>query len=289
MKSLVNCKSTEDLVGELLVRFNTPVNAGKVAVWVEGLNWRVYRRFFDRDKIIEHGKASGVQILEGHKLFKEKRPNLHSVVIKDADFLRLEGYDMDEDPNVFYADGHDVEMMMMKQEMVREELCNVFELSEDDRGIFDDVFDDLKALSYFKWYDCRRRTCYSYKSLGKVQHDSSELRSLEWIENQVFAESKSTWDNSNHDTPFVRINPDGVGDFMNDNPAADRYEMTNGHDYINRLCLHIKNRTRYVRSEESLNDTLVASFKMDVFSQTNLHSSLRSWCDANVDIMKRAI
>lgn len=289
MKSLVNSVSTESLVSRMILKLSNPENRKKVIVWVEGKNWRVYRKFFNPELIIEYGKAGGDQILEGHYILKSKVPSQNSIVIKDADFKRLEGHNLTADPNVFYTDGHDVEMMMIKQEKVQNGICEGFEYEGDRNQFFDEVFNDLYYLSYFKWYDHHYKHCYSYEPMSKVRQNQANLMDLDWIENKVYDCSKSKWDNSNHSTPFVRINTDDVKDFISKNQPVDRHEITNGHDYYNRLCLHIEDKTQYVRNEDSLNDTIIAHFGGEQFEQTDLYKSLRTWCDANIDILQKAV
>lgn len=289
MKTLVNCVSTDNLLYTLFAKLSKPENRKKVVVWGEGTDWRVYRKFFDADKIIEYGKCGGEQILEGHRRLKAKVPSQMSIVIKDADFKRIEGHNMQADPDIFYTDGHDVEMMMVKQEKVRNGICDGFEYEGEHDRFFDEVFHDLYSLSYFKWYDYHYKRCYAYGALGKVRQTQANLTNLDWIEMKVHGASKSTWEESNHDTPFVRINPDEVKEFIAQHQPVDCYEITNGHDFINRLCMHVENKTKYVRNEECMNDTVISHFDSEQFEQTALHKSLRAWCDTHINILRKAI
>lgn len=286
MKSLASSLSPEMMVGQLILKLGNPNYRQKVVVWTEGKDWRIYRKFFDPDKIINYGMGSCEQIEKGHHLLKSRVPSIKSIVVKDADFKRLEGDDMDADSNVFYTDGHDVEMMMIKQEKVRNGVCDGFEYDGDKNQFFDDVFLDLYYLSYFKWFDCHHKRCYSYRPMGKVRQERTELHDLTWIENKLYQCSRSCWDGSNHSTPFVRINPNDVSEFIRNHQPIDRCELTNGHDFCNRLCMHIEQKTRYVRNEEEINDTLIAHFDDEQFKYTNLYRSLKAWCDANVNILK---
>ena len=286
MKSLASSLSPEMMVRQLILKLANPSYRQKVVVWTEGKDWRVYRKFFDPDKIISHGMGSCEQIDKGHHLLKNSIPSIKSIVVKDADFKRLEGDDMDADSNVFYTDGHDVEMMMIKQEKVRNGVCDGFEYDGDKNQFFDDVFFDLYYLSYFKWFDCHHKRCYSYRPMGKVRQEQTDLHDLTWIEKKLYQCSKSCWDDSNHSTPFIRINPNDVNEFIRNHQPIDRYELTNGHDFCNRLCMHIEQKTRYVRNEEEINDTLIAHFDDEQFKDTNLYRSLKAWCDANVNIMR---
>lgn len=290
MKTLIDSVSAEGMVGHIKMKAIKPENQDKVVVWVEGKDWRVYRGFFDPDKIIEAGKVGCKQIIEGHRKLKSKEPNKKSIVIVDSDFNRLEGKDLDADPNIFYTDGHDVEMMMMMSKKVRHRLSITFEFAKDCEHYFDEVFHDLHLLSYFKWYDHHHKRCYSYKPLGKVQQSQENLHNLEWIENKLHACSKLQWESSNHSTPFVPIAVDDVRKFINEHAPVDRYEITNGHDFYNRLCLHIKKMNKeYTRDEDSLKDSVLTSFDNEQFEKTKLHKSLRSWCDKNVDILSKAM
>ena len=289
MKTLKESVSAEAMVGHMKMKSIRPENKDKVVVWVEGKDWRLYRRFFDREKIIEFGKVGCKQIIEGHHKLKAKEPNMKSVVIIDSDFNRLEGRDLEADPNIFYTDGHDVEMMMMKSEKVRLGLSEVFEIDGNHEQFFLNVFHDLHFLSYFKWYDHHHQKCYSYEPLSKVQQSQKNLKNIEWIENQLRNCSKSKWERSNHNTPFVPIEVKDVQKFIEEHTPVDRYELTNGHDFCNRLCLHIKkNKKEYARDEDSLKDSVISLFDNEQFQKTQLHKSLRSWCDENVDILTKA-
>ena len=290
MKSLINCISTEKLVSTIIIILSKPENREKVVVWVEGKDWRVYHKFFDTDKIIEYGKCGGEQILDGHNRLKTIVPSQMSIVIKDADFKRLEGHDMQSDPDIFYTDGHDVEMMMVKQENVQNGICDGFEYEGDRGRFFDEVFHDLYSLSYFKWYDCHNNRCYAYAPLKNVRKiNQTDLLNIYWIERKVHACSEHAWNTSNHGTPFVSIKPEDVRMFMSEHQSVDKYEITNGHDYFNRLCFQIEEKTKYVRNEETLNDTVIAHFNNDQFKKTKLHTSLRVWCDNNIDILCKTI
>lgn len=287
MKTVVSTLSPEKLVDEMILRLNTPVNSNKVVVWVEGKDWRVYRKFFNSNKIIEAGSAGGLVITEAHNKLRKKKPFQKSIVIRDADFKCLEGVSLSADPDIFYTDGHDVEMMMLKQPVVRQKVCEVFEYTGDVSKFYEDIFKELSPLSYFKWFSYHNGKCYAFEPLGKLmQYKSADLMNLTWIENMTYDCSKSKWEQSNHSTPFVRINVTDVVSFMNANPNVNMYEITNGHDFCNRLAMHIKTKTNYVRNEESINDSIMVSFDYEQFKNTDLHKSLKAWCDANVDILR---
>lgn len=285
MKSLANSISTEHLVGQVVMKLSKQENREKVIVWVEGKDWRVYRKFFNPSMIIEHGAVGGGQVIEGHKKIKAMPPWQKSIVIKDADFKRLEGDEIEDDSNIFYTDGHDVEMMMIKQDKVRVGICTTFEYLDDYELFFTEVFDDLFYLSYFKWYDFHFKFNYSYTPMGKVRQKSACLKDLNWIENHLQDCSKALWNKSNHANPFIAINPDDINDFIAKHPNVDRYEITNGHDYYNRMCMHLGNKTKYSRNEECINDTIISYFDNEQFQNTSLYKALRLWCDTNVDIL----
>ena len=288
MRTLKESLSADFSVDEVIHKLSNPENRKKVVVWVEGKDWRIYRDFFNPEKIVESGESGCNQIVNGHRKLKALMPSMKSIVIVDADFNRREGMDLDANPDIFYTDGHDVEMMMMMSEKVRLGLCRVFEYTGDCEHFFDEVFHDLHFLSYFKWYDHHHQKCYSYEPLSKVQQSQKNLKNIEWIENQLRSCSKSKWEHSNHDTPFVAINVDDVEKFIQEHTPVDRYEITNGHDFCNRLCLHIKNiqsEKKYVRDEDSLKDSVISLYDKEQFQKTNLHRSLRSWSEENVDIL----
>lgn len=286
MKTVVSTLSPDALVDQMILTLNTPLNSNKVVVWVEGKDWRVYRKFFKSDKIIEAGSAGGLVITEAHNKLRRMRPSQKSIVIKDADFGRLEGVSLSADPDIFYSDGHDVEMMMLKQPVVRQKVCEVFEYTGDVDKFYNDIFTELTPLSYFKWYSYHNGNSYSFKDLSKLRQPKQDLMNLTWIESTTYKCSESKWNGSNHSTPFVRIDVTDVENFMNANSSVDMYEVTNGHDFCNRLAMHIQAKTHYVRNEDSIKDSIMVSFDYEQFKNTDLHKSLKNWCSANVDILK---
>ena len=289
MAALRKSMNADLMLGQLIMKLNRPENRKKVVVWVEGKDWRFYRKLFDEDKILEFGMGGGDFILEGHNKLKKKCPKQLSIVIHDADFLRLNGVDLTADPNVFYTDAHDVEMMMMKHPDVRKDICDTFEVKGDRKRFYEKVFGDLYYLSYFKWFNNKESRGYAFDPLSKVQQSQAKLSDLDWIEGKLHACAESRWVAKDNPRPFKPIKTDEIKEFIRENSPVDPYEITTGHDFYNRLCLHIKNETPYARDEEGLKDTVVTSYDCSKFETTSLYQALNDWCADNIDILKRAV
>lgn len=277
-------------------------NRNKVAVWVEGKDWRFYNKFFKCDKVLQVGRINGHtgnSVIEGYTEFKKQCPNRLAIVIKDADFKRLEGEPLDEDANVFYADGHDHEMMCMKQKEVRQCMLDTFVVDEDVNLFYDGVFQELEMLSYFKWYNVHHKCGYSLKDHPSVyQTETALLNDFTWIENNTYDVSLGKRKKNNPDPTQVtleHINPTEVEKFMLDKKLMhpDKYELTNGHDFVNRLNRklkpYIKSLKINISDEEGLKNTIYPSFTHEAFRQTNLYVSLCAWCERNqTDILRES-
>lgn len=277
-------------------------NRNKVAIWVEGKDWRFYNKFFNRDKVLQVGRMNGHtgnSVIEGYKELKKQYPNRLAIVIKDADFNRLEGERLDEDDNVFYADGHDHEMMCIKQKAVRQSVLDTFNVDADVDSFYDKVFEDLEILSYFKWYNVHHKCGYSLKDHPSVSKtETASLKDFEWIENNTYERSlgKRKKKSPNPDQVTLKhINPTEVERFMVEKKMMhpDKYELTNGHDFVNRLnhnlMPHFKRLNISLKDEDGLKNTIYPSFTHEAFKQTNLYVSLRGWCERNqTDILRES-
>lgn len=290
-KSLKNLDTIEQQVNRIYMTMQHPANKNKVAVWAEGKDWRLYGRFFDNNKIIKCGKTGSSIALNGFNLLKSKKSNLNTIVILDADFRRINGQNLNSDPCIFYTDGHDQEMMCLKYEKVRNGILENFDIEIDQNQFYDDIFSQLEDISFFKWYNTCYNCHYSTHLLSSSISTCSTLSGFAWIESTLYQSSLGNLrkNNPNPQITLDHIDPNAVQQFKNEKSPTDKFELTNGHDFIIRMNFLLKNEledSKYYRNEEGIKDTIYSYFTPE-FEKTNLYNSLRDWCNANVDILKK--
>lgn len=269
------------------VQESVPKSVGKdkVKVWVEGNDWRLYGRFFVKDLVDREGRKGGHSChsaVDSYREFKKQFPKKPAIVIRDADFKRANGENLEAEDDIFYADCHDHEMMCVFQEKVREALMSNFEYDGHTDTFFNSVFDELKFLSYLKWYNYNNDCRYNFKTLGSLfGMDESEFKDIGLLEEDVY--------NRTDNNSKKRIDLHDLAGFMSDHNDVNTYDLTNGHDFYNRINYHLKKINKAnTRSEEQLKDSVYIAFAF-FFRNTNLYKRLNNWCINNNRFILKAV
>lgn len=252
-------------VNEFILEWKTPQYYNKTLILVEGCSDKLfYYKFFDESTAEVRDCGGCGTLIEVHKILKENASVIKShISIKDSDFDRLNNA-LDKD--IFYADGHDYEMMCMKNPDVRKNLFLNLAVSYEE-GVIDSVFQALRKLSYFKWYNYTHHNNYIVKNIPV--DDSICLDDFNSIHRYSYTGSIGQ----------VLIEENAFNTFMDDHAKCDKYEITNGHDFLNRLCCHIKKYKPRCRNinEEKVKTTIHACFDQQEFKETKLYLSIKRW------------
>ena len=103
----------QTVANDIIMQWKSPGLANKVLVLVEGKNDYVfYFKFFDQSTA-EIKDCNGCKGVVTVYQCLQQNANFKNISIKDSDFERLNG-NLPPYPNLFYADGHDYEMMCLK-------------------------------------------------------------------------------------------------------------------------------------------------------------------------------
>ena len=264
--------------------------ANKVMIWVEGNDWKLYHRFFNPDMVDHQGRTGGYSChtaIDSYKEFKRQYPTRLAIVIRDADFKRVNGESLVADDDIFYADSHDHEMMCMCQVKVREALKDNFMLGDKGDTLFQKIFNELQSLSYFKWYSYNKSCGYNFSTLGNLSAISDDFfTDLNKIEEKVYGRSVSERTKKGITDPLKRIDLKEFSDFIALHPDPDYYEITNGHDFYCRINYYLKKiDANNARREDALKEVVYTAFSF-VFQNTQLYSRLSIWCNNNTNILK---
>ncbi len=275
--SLQATRNAETKVNEFIQEWRVPANINKVLVLVEGKDDRIfYFKFF-------RSEATAIKDCGGCGKMKDIYPLLDAtsichIAIKDSDFARLNSI-MPIDDNFFYADAHDYEMMCLNNENACVELFENLGIKYED-SLLEKVFRELNYLSFFKWFNYTYHSNYNFAPFSVEGLTDGQLASYSFIHGKVSLVSPRC----------VPIRENELNEFISSHASCDKYELTNGHDFIKRLCHHIK--TGYTEhnklNEERLRNVLHPCFRLDAFVQTVLYRDINVWeNNRGKDILKK--
>lgn len=267
--SLRNTVTPDSIADELIEMWKSPAFNGKVLVLVEGGGDRTfYYKFFNKENAAIRDCKGCKKVVEVYKLLQNKA-KFNNITIKDSDFDRLNGKP-ELGINFFYSDCHDYEMMCMKNvTTVKKLFANL--AVEYDEDIINRVFEDLKYLSFFKWYNYTFHTNYNFRKFSVTDKTVEQLNDFDYIHNCLMVVS----------TNCNKIEKKTLEDFIESKSQSqyDLYEMTNGHDFIKRMIHHIKKKYNTLTNinEEKLKNTLHPCYDIRDFKLTNLYKGIQQW------------
>lgn len=263
----------------------------RVVIWVEGDDWVLYHRFFVSEMVDCQGRKGGHScrsVLESYEEYKRQYPNNLAIVIMDADFKRANGDNLETNPDVFYADCHDHEMMCIYQDTVRETLMANYMIENKDDVFFKKVFDELLLLSFFQWYNYNRGGSYNFDTLANLNGLPDDFfKNPAVLEDTLYKRSTSERKKRGISDPMPRVSMKDYTDFMTSHQNPDSYEITNGHDFYNRINYYIQQVAGVKESETTLKKSIYSAFSF-VFANTQLFRRLTSWCESNKTYILKA-
>lgn len=235
------------------------------------------------------GGHSCHSVVDSYKEFKKQFPKRLAIVIKDADFMRANGIPTDNHPDIFYADCHDHEMMCIYQDKVKEALLGNLMIENQKDTFFTKIFDELLLLSYFQWYNYNNHSGYNFARLATlVDYDDSFFKNPSKIEDEVHRRTTTSRNKKGITEPLPHIDLKDYDDFVKAHPDPGIYEITNGHNFYNRINYYLQMVDNRKRSEDSLKETIYAAFSF-VFKNTVLYSRLSDWCNRNNTHILKAV
>lgn len=267
--SLKNTTTPESIANEIILERKSPAWNNKILILVEGKDDRIfYYKFFDNN-FSEIKDCKGCKkVIDVYNLLNKK---IYSdfITIKDSDFDRINGKNKLGD-NFFYSDCHDYEMMCLKNKNTINKLFAHLAMKYDDE-IINNVFEDLRYISFFKWYNYTSHCNYNFRVLTIRNLPKNLLHDFGYIHNILLKASKNC----------VSINEQILEQFIDKNIHPDLYEITNGHDFISRLTLYLEKNNCSINNmnEDKLKLILHPCFDTNDFQQTELYRDIKMWQD----------
>lgn len=218
------------------------------------------------------------------------------IVIRDADFDRLNAdcHEYDKFKNFFLTDTHDLETMMLcedgkvNKDIERKIICeNIGTDSIPD--IVLKCMDDLKPLSYLKWYNSSNDLGLEFRHIGCGDlYDGDRNTIDEWV-NKLW---KADGDAKKRFPTLL----DDVSHFMQAQPNVDVWQITNGHDLCDAMMSLIRKQQKeqkklmnqegqaYGRGNGTakiLFGLISGAYTLEQFEKTKLYGSITQWCCDN--------
>ena len=265
--SLKNGITPDWIANNFIMQWKSPGFANKVLILVEGKDDRLfYYKFFNHNTTEIVDCKGCKKVVEVYKILQRDAGFLH-ITIKDSDFDRLNGNSRLGN-NFFYADCHDYEMMCLKNKSTVESLFENLGIPYLE-SMITQVFSDLEYLSYFKWYNFTNHYNYNFRAFSVTDKSSDDLCRFSHIHTCILPAS-----------PQCRpINETELKQFICSKGGCDPFELTNGHDFIKRLCFYIKSTYReWINlNEEKLKSTLHPCYTKDDFAESDLCHDIQIW------------
>lgn len=250
---------------EFKLQWKHPACKDKVLVLVEGKNdYNFYFKFFRNDTTVVADCDNCGKVIEVFRLLNET--DIIHIAIKDSDFDRLNGKTFPL--GFFLSDAHDYEMMCLANPQTENELfCNL--AIPYDRTLINKTFDDLRFLSYFKWYNYKYQCKYNFRKIPIGEATRGQLKDYTYIQSTVVPMSPS----------HIPIDETALNLFIIEENSCDPYELTVGHDFIQRFCHHLKQMySQHTNTnEDKIRTILHPCFRMSEFVTTALYHHIRDW------------
>lgn len=256
----------EERAHRIKMEWDTPAFDGKTLLLVEYKNdKKFYFKLFNSDHV-------EIQTTEGcnnmQRLFAAiQLTGVPNFAIQDSDFARVCGKELPRD-NYFITDYHDHEMMSLVNENVMKALF-VNKAIAYDQAMVDEVFNDLTMLSHYKWYNYHYHTNVNFRGYRVRGKSKAELCSFRAINGEVIPQSPNC---------HIVVTEADVSSFVARQPQIDRFELTNGHDFIDLLAQRIgeKIQDTNLRTED-LRIIIYANYVSALFMRTNLYQAISNW------------
>lgn len=267
-------KKVDEIADSLKMQWDTPAFDGKILLLVENdTDRRCYYKLFNEDKV-ELKTTRGCNCMR--RLFLAiQQYDIPNFAIQDSDFARVCNREPEES-NYFLTDCHDHEMMCFANQNVMADVFKNLAIRYD-QPLIDNVFEDLKMLSYFKWYNYCNHLNINFKGYKPRGKKSDELRSIK----EIFDVVKSHSPNRKKD-----IVESEVLEFVSNQSKQSLFEITNGHDFLDKLSQSIGDKYGMpTLLGEHIRPIIYTCFTIDRFVDTNLYKAICNWAGDDAPLL----
>lgn len=279
-----NTTATE-IAGGIRESWNHPSKAGRIVVLVEGkADLCLYRNFMRGDKV-EFGQMNGRCDLHKETFDLVRGYKIPVIGIRDSDFHRLNGT-CETAEGYFYTDTHDREMDFFSHEdwLYEFALAKVESLNPN-FDLLGYICDDLEVISKIKWYNSIHDVRYKFDGFSVMKFKSDEIRNFNTVHNSL--SNQQSPDNGFREE--LKLSESSYNNFSQ-SASPCRLQLTNGHDFSERLRYHLYNSghllentdspipfKKFSTKEEDFEVFLRLAYSFEKFQQTILYSEILQW------------
>lgn len=269
----VIAENPNSIIAKIQLFLNNPQNE-RIVVLVEGVDDRkFFSKFFDEN-------TTQIECCDGCKnvvcVFEKLNPRYeeYMIAIKDADYDILEGKTYTY-TNFFLTDCHDLEMMILHNSCVENNLCAECSLSTDS-GIVKTVLEDIKSLSYLRWYNEKNQKGLELKQILCNLYKGSNALDCETCLCMI-----------EKDKGKGVLNKSDLLSFKSKCSKVDLFDLSVGHDVCYALALKLKYLCRNkglkckIHGEEGVSSAIRIAYNASDFKKTELYRSLKKWEEGN--------
>lgn len=279
MDTLKNVANRFEIIANaLILKWKTSCYHNKVLILVEGSDDRSFYYKFFNDEISSIELSGGCKtLIEIDRLIQKNGTISNHLCIKDSDFDRLNS-NLINASNFFYADAHDYEMMCFKNENVRKDLISNLAIPYEE-SLFDNIFSELSYISFFKWMNYSNHLNLNFRKYNVSNKTTADLKDFDSIYNIICEDAKN---------PALLCIGD-LDNFITNHRVYDKFELTNGHDFLKRLCCNLKFKDvpSNVCAEDKIKLLMRSCFTLKEFEKTDLYLKISEWCNMNVQILNK--
>ena len=264
----------EEIAQSIKMQWDTPTFDGKTLLLVEfDTDKRCYYKLFNEDNV-ELRTTRGCNRMKRLYLAIQQY-GIPNFAIQDSDFARVCNRKPAE-VNYFITDCHDHEMMCFANNDVMKDVFKNLAIRYD-KPLVDEVFEDLKMLSYMKWYNYDQHLNLNFKGFNPRGKKKDYLRSI-----------KELWGVVRNHSPKRKkdITEKEILDFVSKQSEQDFYEITNGHDFLDLLSQSIgdKYSMPYLQGDH-IRPIIYTCFTIDRFEKTDLYKAICKWAGNDAPLL----
>ena len=260
----------QDFVVDFLMMQGDLSKRGKAWIFLEGDDdKKLFAMVFDKN-VVELVSAGGIVSVQSvvDQLLQRSFRNVIGII--DADFSRL-SEPCQTFPNIFMADNHDAEMMLLGNTAVFERIT--FTYLNDANLNYGDVRNAiLNAVVWFgfvRWYNHINDAKLYFKGFPIHQYinlvgDKFQVRQTECLAILNQRSKDKTREISESD---IEQTP----------TTSDYWNLCNGHDFLKVWAMFLKEKSHENVNENDLHRNLCLAFTSDVFRSTNLYKEISQW------------
>jgi len=273
--NLKNNTNAIDKIDEIRLAMNSDIGENIIWVLVEGEDdCRIYPKFFDETKAsIEFVNGGKEQLVIALNALTQETKQV--IGIQDADFLHIDK-NYPAVTNLFFTDYHDIEMTMLKEDIVLENLLTEYKLQGILTEIQTNILSELLFVSYIRYYNEINSISINFKEIAfRVDTDS---------ENNIHIRTGELIDELNQRSPNKKTHLEErvISSFINTHTHLDIYQLGNGHDYIKLLTLRIKSAKNNLNVKiDHVAQSIRQIYRLDDFQKTKLYSTIFDWQTQN--------